>query len=557
MKNATKPPAEPDRDSAENPSVTEEGWATPQDRLNEAASDAIERFLTHDPYLAKIAEEIDEEFARLDFISGINAPAEERAARCAEADSRKDLFDDVKGWRQISGGKELNEFSDATRERLLKQCYHLFYRDPLARNIITTLTFLVVGQGMRIKFYDDPQGKIAEKWERIARRSDWDNKYREIVMRTLLLGEDFLLRGPLMKDAAWSRRKSPLGVGTVKVPDREALLKRLSKVPEDEIFLNVISPLEIRAVLPTAFNREIPHRYVVAYDRSTLPEGWPDEFYADDITHFHINDLGLGYRGRSVLEPVLKYLSYYRLHLLDRMNMRAIQTRIPLIRHIKGGPKAIRAANASMTASSLPRAGTVYAVDLEERWERPTGPTDGSSAEADGRALRLMISAGVSLPEHMTTGDASNNNLASILSTTSPLGVRISDLRGRLAAQFANLIEECTGGECAVDFPEMPPDDALSLMQAWVLLYQNKLAAKSTVQAKLGLDPDEEAAKMEEEDEMYGNAHDDSDEAREPTQDPDVPAERPQLDDPTDEARERALPDNIQRLLEARKNRQE
>lgn len=536
------------------PADDETTWETPQDRLNLAAVEAIERLLSTDPYLQKIAEEIDEEFESLDALRGLQKAPSVR--KRAEAQTRKDLFDDVKGWRTI-GGKVINEFSDETRERILKQCYHLYYRDPLARNIVTVLTFLVVGQGMRIKFYNDESGEALEKWERLSKRFDWENRYRKIITKTILLGEDFLLRGPLMKDSAWRTKKSPLGGAPVKVPDREALLKKLAKIDEEDLFLNAVLPTEIRKVEPTAFNREIPYRYVVSYDKTNLPEGWPDEFYADDITHFHINDLDIDYRGRSVLEPVLKYLAYYRLHLLDRMNMRAIQTRIPLIRKVPGGSKAVRGAKNAMTTNSLPRPGSIFCVGEKEIWERPTGPTDGASAEADGRALRLMIAAGVSLPEHLVTGDASNNNLASILSTTSPLGVRISDLRGRFAEQFGNLIEECVGAEVAVDFPEMPSNQILELMQAWVLLYQNKLAARSTVQAKLGLDPEEEDAKMEEEDEMYDNGHDHGD-GEEATEDPDIPAERPQLDDQTDEeeAQERELPQRLQALLAEHRKRQ-
>jgi len=468
---------------------------------------------------------------------GVRPPR--RLVKQSERETVADLGRDDRGWDNLSNRGSILNWTNSNRERVLKQCCHLYYRDPIARNVIRILTYLTVGKGMRVTFEDE---KDQERWDLIAENNDWERRYRDIIANTYLLGEWFQLRSPLVGNTCWDDTKK------VDRPNRDKLVSKVSKMDADQITLNHLTPLEVLDIIMSRRNREIIKAYKLRDDtRQSIDaadktgggnerEGWPEAFWATDVTHFKIDDLGVGMRGRPVLEPVLRLISQYRLYILDRLMMIAIRTRIPLIRKMSNAPKKKQSAKTAMTTQKLPRPGTVAIVDKDEVWEYPGGVGDGASATLEGRSLLLQISAGVNLPEYIVTSDASNSNMASLLAASGPVKPMIDERRQSFAKQFADLAEECVGARPTITFPDVASDNRLQEVQALSIMRKDKIISARTYAERMGEDYDAELERMHQElDDQIEldmlNPGDDSEGWSEPTQ----PAAAGTLDDEEEE----------------------
>jgi len=456
----------------------------------------LDWLFTADPLLEELREDLHEEANTL------------RLVRATERETLSDLARDTRTWNAMGRGLRVLPLSQTNRQRVLKQCNHLYYRDPLARCIIKTYTYLTCGKGMRVLFPADvdPDGAAQARWDIIAQANDWERRYRDIITLTYLLGEWFVVRKPLVEDRYWDEAAGR--------PDADALRAYLAALPPEAITINSLSPLEVEEVVAAPTNRERPWAYKLASDTRTDVDAslrnsprapgqpWPDVFYANDVTHFKVDDLSLTDRGRPILEPVLRQIAYYRMFQLDRLTMTAIRTRIPLIRKIGGsGPKRKAGRKAAMEAHKLPRPGTVAIVGRDEEWIYPGGPPDGASAAEDGRTILLQIATGVNLPEFMVTADASNANLASTLAQSSPILAMFNDYRGRFAACFADMIEEIVGVRPQIEFPEIVRDELLKVVQAFSIMFRDGVVSRGTYRARVGLDPDEDERLADERDE--------------------------------------------------------
>jgi hypothetical protein len=423
-----------------------------------------------------------------------------------EAESMSDFYgSDIQGWSKVTDSPEILPNSDHNRIKVLKQCYFLYYRNPLARNIIRTYSYLTVGRGMRVNFFGKGADKAAKRWEKIAHANKWERRYRDIITMTYLLGEWFVLRLPLVNDKHWD---DSIGRG-----DRDTLTAEISKLDPKKIVMCSVSPLEVEDVIHSDVNRESIKQYKVTEEPDKMvgsaikkSSKWPKIFWSDDVTHFSIDNLENGKRGRPILEPVLRQISYYNLFQTDRVMLNSVRARIPIIRKVAGGTPKKAATKAAMEAHKLPHPGTILVCDKTEEWTTVSAPLDGASATRDGRALLLQIAAGVSLPEYLVTGDASNGSYASTLVSSAPLISMINDYRSRFAQQFEDMIEEATGMRPTIEFPEIVQDDLLKVVQANSVLYRDGAMSKATYSARVGLRYEDEKEKRDEErDDMLAN----------------------------------------------------
>jgi hypothetical protein len=447
-----------------------------------------------EPGYVSADEERREEFVR-NLLQTKGDPVVDRLSEAAivEAETVADLAKDDRGWIGDGGGGTSLTMNATARQRTLKQAYHLYYRDPLARNIIRVLAHLTIGKGLRVKFAPEDEPGASERWAIIARNNRWERRYRNVIRLTYLLGEWFVVRRPLLGDKYWDK-----GLDR---PDHEKIRAAVAALPPERIRLCGLSPLEVSGVKLSEMDREQARAYTVpesvAKAFSKAGEGFTGAFSASDVTHFRIDDLEIDERGHSILEPVLRQIAYYRAFQLDRLTMTAIRTRIPIVRKVPGLFKA--SAKTSMESQKMPRPGTIAIVDEKETWEYPGGPNDGTTALNEGRGLQLQIAAGVSLPEFIVTADSANGNFASTLVAASPITSMIADYRNIFLDGFCELITEIVGAEPTLEFPEIVTEDIEKLVRAMSLLFNDGAMSLDTYRARVGLDPETEAEKIDQE----------------------------------------------------------
>lgn len=333
--------------------------------------------------------------------------------------------------------EELKYVTPASREDLLAQCMFMYYKNPWARNIIDITTNFICGTGFNYRTQDTNE-KIQEYID-----SFWNDpenrlitRLSEIVTRVLRDGEIFI---------------------------------RYFRYKNGRVIVRFIDPGEISEIFTDKNDREHVtnyHYYVQTYvdDQNNTINAIDTRISAEDMQHIKINVDSDVKRGRSILEPALKYLKYYEDWMFGRIVINRMKSSIFLEEIIHGGsPSDVatlknaqtqRTNITSRTAYKLPRYGTkvIHGDNIEYKWADPNIKADDT--KEDGRQIKLSIAAAVGAPEHIVTSDASNNNYASLAASQIPYIRKIQAFQDRFSYELREMFRRviCHG----IDIGKIP-----------------------------------------------------------------------------------------------------
>ncbi|NLD73071.1 MAG: hypothetical protein GX649_10195 [Chloroflexi bacterium] len=143
------------------------------------------------------------------------------------------------------------------------------------------------------------------------------------------------------------------------------------------------------------------------------PDDEPDQV----MVHCCINRQVGEVRGRSDLAQVVTWLDRYDLWLEDRVRINRykgaylwhVQVRSPL-------PGQLEQRRAQY--SRVPQSGSIIVTDANEEWRAVQPQIAADDVEADGKAIRLMVAAGVGVPLHyLAEGESANRATAREMGT--------------------------------------------------------------------------------------------------------------------------------------------
>jgi hypothetical protein len=120
-------------------------------------------------------------------------------------------------------------------------------------------------------------------------------------------------------------------------------------------------------------------------------------------------------RGLSDTYSILRWLKYYEDFVTDRVLLNHERSKIVWVRVIKGS-RGIP----SGRAQRGPKGGQVLTETDQVQWKAVNAEINASDVTEDGRLIRLMISAGWGIPEHILFQDPSNTVYASIRQSDTP-----------------------------------------------------------------------------------------------------------------------------------------
>ena len=231
---------------------------------------------------------------------------------------------------------------------------------------------------------------------------------RIIGMTTdFVIGRGITLSGDPWASAFWSHPQNNLDLRAYRWCDE---LTRAG-----ELFI-VLSPNPVDGM---QYVREIPAQQIdridtgsddleaeSAYHQLTDdPQGrnWPSAARAERdeqcVLHFAINKPVGETRGYSDLHQVAKWLDRYEQWLEDRVRINrykgAYLWHVQIERALPAQLEAKRAQYAR-----IPNPGSIIISDASEKWTAVRPEIAADDAEPDGKALRLMIAAGVGIPLH-------------------------------------------------------------------------------------------------------------------------------------------------------------
>jgi hypothetical protein len=328
----------------------------------------------------------------------IRREAEARAARAEEAIR---ALDDGH-WRALERPGKTPPWHETLRTI---ECVEATCRsNPLAARLVAMTTDFVVGAGARVtghpfalRFWHDPLNAIGR---RVHRWCDELSRAGELFL--------VLSRNPVTR------------------------MSYVREVPASQIDILETDPDDLERTL----------RYHQCTD---TPEGrwWPAEAAAEGgdepeqvMLHYCLNRQVGEVRGRSDLAQVVTWLDRYDLWLEDRVRINRYKG--AYLWHVRvQSPLPGQLEQRRAQYSRVPQSGSIIVTDANEEWRAVQPQIGADDVEADGKAIRLMVAAGVGVPLHfLAEGESANRATAREMGTAT---YRHFQHRQRL---FADILED-------------------------------------------------------------------------------------------------------------------
>jgi hypothetical protein len=135
-----------------------------------------------------------------------------------------------------------------------------------------------------------------------------------------------------------------------------------------------------------------------------------------DVIHIAINKVSNARRGKSDLAMLLPWLRRYKDWLLDRVRINKYKSAFFWDVTLNGADRKT-IDRKRMEYASPPAPGSVIIHNEAETWSSVDPKINANDVNEDGRAIRLMIAVGASLPEHyLSDGENGNRATASEMS---------------------------------------------------------------------------------------------------------------------------------------------
>lgn len=298
---------------------------------------------------------------------------------------------DDRWWQQVGGGRATTVDRDWWElQENLSDALEAWRTNPLARQIVNLTTSYVVGDGITVS----SAKPAVDAWL----RRFWHHRLNRMDLRLPAMCDELSRAGELF--VVLSRNPAD-GMSYVRfVP--ASRIDRVETDPDD-----VERELRYHEVLPL-LSPSPPSPKVGRGgqgDEGLLPGRWwlswdhPEAANADQVMgHFAVNRPIGATRGEGDLVPILPWLMRYKVWLEDRMRANKFKTRFYWDVAIEGQQAEIEAARARY--AHPPKDGSIIVHSTNERWAAVQPKIEAEDAEADGKAVRLMIAAGAGVPLH-------------------------------------------------------------------------------------------------------------------------------------------------------------
>ena len=302
-------------------------------------------------------------------------------------------------WRRLSDSPYIKDVIPATYLEIHNQCYEAYNANPLAFSIIEMTTSFVLGEGLTVSAHNARvQQVLDEFWHQPENRMD--ERVYSLCTELSLYGEQFIHFFVNEYD----------GSVTIRQID-PSLIDQIETDPED-----VETPLRyhrrpIRQTMSAASGDPVPFE-------PGRPEDTEGEWFAanSEVVHIAINKVSNAKRGKSDLATLLPWLRRYKDWLTDRVRINKFKAAFLWDVSLMGADKKT-IDRKKMEYTYPPEPGSVIIHNEAEKWSAVEPHIQANDASADGRAIKLMVAAGSSLPEHyLADGDNGNRATAAEMS---------------------------------------------------------------------------------------------------------------------------------------------
>lgn len=309
--------------------------------------------------------------------------------------------EDEWAYRRLSDQWYQKDLLPSTYLEIHNQVFEAYNANPLAYAIIEQTTSFVLGEGVIVSAANKKvQAVIDAFWYHPENRMD--DRIYSLCMELALYGEQFIHFFVNKFD------------GTVIIRQIDpSLIDQIETDPED-----IEKPLRyhrrpIGQVMTS--NAGDPPPSIVQMRPGEETQGcW---FKArEEVVQIAINKVSNAKRGKSDLATLLPWLRRYKDWLTDRVRLNKYRTAFLWDVQLTGADKKT-IDRKRMEYSAPPEPGSVIIHNEAEKWTAVSANLNSQDAAADGRAIKLMVATGATLPEHwLSDGDNGNRATASEMS---------------------------------------------------------------------------------------------------------------------------------------------
>jgi hypothetical protein len=414
-----------------------------------------------------------------------------RTAILGASDEMEALAREDEGWISAAGGDEYLVEIIADWERLWRHLALLYVRDPIAKNIINNYTLFTVGRGFSVTFKDEAAQAKFDLWARRVKFWSW---VRRMVRTTYLFGECYTVRFPAKQGKVDVEALRNRNGSSDAEPGEKIMGVGGTGGAEKATTFRLWEPRKIGNLLRSRNDSET----VLAYAVAGKTYGYRPEY----VIHHRLEGAGSAARGIPLLSPAIVDLKRLDKFAENRYWVNHTRARVPLIRSAPAGGHVAKLTG-DPKFKVIPPPGTLAIEQEGWEWKFPAYNIDSQGVVEDRRTWVLRVAAAVSLPEFLVLMDVSNAPYTATLVADGPLDVMFSALQEEFIPQIEELLfwfaGEFGSEEFVVDPSSLIRREFNKDAEAWGNLVERRIASVKTAQAKLGLDPAQEQASLEEE----------------------------------------------------------
>jgi hypothetical protein len=304
-------------------------------------------------------------------------------------------------WRRLSDNFYQKDVLPGTYLEIHNQCYEAYNANPLAFSIIELTTSFVLGEGLTVTATQPTVQQVIDAfWHHPD--NHMDERVYSLCTELSLYGEQFIRFFVNRFDGSVIIRQVD-----------PSLIDAIETDPQD-----VEKPLRYhRRPIGQAMNATSGDPPPIPFDASVPADTQGEWFKAgSEMIQVAINKVSNAKRGKSDLATLLPWLRRYKDWLTDRVRINKYKAAFLWDVTLTGADKKT-IDRKKMEYGYPPEPGSVIIHNEAERWQAVEPQIQANDASEDGRAIKLMVAVGASLPEHyLSDGDNGNRATATEMS---------------------------------------------------------------------------------------------------------------------------------------------
>jgi hypothetical protein len=397
-------------------------------------------------------------------------------------------------------GGALRDVAAYEREETSVNAWRIYRDNPMAAAFVNNMLYFMTRPGLKI-YHNDKQAD--EEIQAFIESDYYYDTLKEFIVRGFLDGEIF-----------------PIAFANTLTGDMK--VREVDPLEVKEVITNADDYREVEALYREWTRREYSYeakswRTILEKDFMRPNEAVPGEAYTLRTFFFWKRPtLATSTRGLSYLAPVLWDLTQYKEIKRNRINLNRARTAHVWDITVNGTDAQVEAYRAQVANEGAPTPGSMRIHNEAVKWEAKAPNIGAGDAKDDVRELGLQVGAGLSMPEFMIRGDASNASYSSTDITYQSFKIVVEAQEGSWTDNNVELFrwflerkaaarrvsEEAVREPVNVTWPDLPEDQEQFLKMLEFGHGSNLLSDRTTtIYLPISVDPDEEQKQIKKEEE--------------------------------------------------------